>query len=112
MEAIDWQALKDNCAGDDGLVTEILELFRKEAPALLADVQKAVVSHEAVAIRRSAHRLKGALVSLAAQPATLVARDLEVAGAQNDLSQVNELQSKLDAEMQRLLGVLQSPPRS
>ncbi len=112
MEAIDWQALKENCAGDDGLVNEILELFQREAPLLLADVKKAVVSHEAIAIKRSAHRLKGALVSLAAQPATLVARDLELAGAENDLSKVNELQSKLEVEMQRLLGVLRSAPRS
>lgn len=108
MDVIDWQALKENCAGDDGLVNEIIELFRKEGPVLLADVKKAVGSNEPLAIKRTAHRLKGALVSLAAHPATLLAKDLESAGAANDLSQVNELGTQLELEMSRLLGALQT----
>jgi HPt (histidine-containing phosphotransfer) domain-containing protein len=107
MDVIDWQALKENCAGDDALVNEIVELFRKEGPVLLADVKKAVGSNEAIAIKRTAHRLKGALVSLAAPQATSLARDLELAGAQNDLSKVTQLEDELEREMAKLLGVLQ-----
>jgi HPt (histidine-containing phosphotransfer) domain-containing protein len=107
MDVIDWNALKENCAGDDGLVNEILELFQKEGPTLLADVQKAVGSSEGQAIKRTAHRLKGALVSLAATPATNVAKELEAAGAQNDVARAKDLQGKLEEEMQRLLGLLQ-----
>lgn len=106
MEVIDWNSLKENCAGDDALVNEILELFRKEGPALLADVQRAVVSADGLAIKRTAHRLKGALVSLAAHPATAVAKELEHAGAQNELARVGELQKQLDTEMARLMGAL------
>lgn len=106
MEVIDWNSLKENCAGDDALVNEILELFRKEGPALLADVQRAVVSGDGLAIKRTAHRLKGALVSLAAHPATAVAKELEHAGAQNELARVADLQKQLDAEMARLMGAL------
>lgn len=106
MDVIDWNALKENCAGDDGLVNEILELFRKEGPTLLADVQRAVAARDALAIKRTAHRLKGALVSLAAHPATALAKDLEHSGAQNELSRVGDLQSQLDHEMARLMGAL------
>ncbi len=108
MVVIDWQALKENCAGDEGLVTEIIELFRKEGPVLLADVQTAVGSREPLAIKRTAHRLKGALVSLAAHSATSLAKDLELAGSQNDLTRVPELNTQLEVEMSKLMGVLQS----
>lgn len=106
MDVIDWNSLKENCAGDDGLVNEILELFRKEGPALLADVQRAVVAADGQAIKRTAHRLKGALVSLAAHPATAVAKELEHAGAQNELARVGDLQKQLETEMARLMGAL------
>ncbi len=108
MDVIDWQALKENCAGDEALVTEIIELFRKEGPVLLADVQSAVGSREPLAIKRTAHRLKGALVSLAAHSATSLAKDLELAGSQNDLTRVPELKLQLEVEMSKLMGVLQS----
>lgn len=108
MDVIDWQALKENCAGDEGLVTEIIELFRKEGPLLLADVQSAVGSREPLAIKRTAHRLKGALVSLAAHSATSLAKDLELAGSQNDLTRVPELGTQLEVEMSKLMGALQS----
>lgn len=106
MEPLDWDALKENCAGDDSLVKEVLELFRSEAASLLADVGQAVVSKDAVAIRRSAHRLKGALVSLAAKPATEAAKALESAGAQGDVSGSDGMFETLKTEMERLLKVI------
>ena len=108
MDVIDWQALKENCAGDEGLVTEIIELFRKEGPMLLADVQSAVGNREPLAIKRTAHRLKGALVSLAAHSATSLSKGHELSGAQNDLTRVPELNTQLELEMSKLMGALQS----
>jgi HPt (histidine-containing phosphotransfer) domain-containing protein len=111
MDVIDWGALKENCAGDESLVKEILELFQKEGPVLLADVRTAVGKREGIAIKRSAHRLKGALVSLGAVPATSLARELEQAGQENDLERAPTLQRRLEVEMERLLATLQSRPR-
>lgn len=110
MDVIDWSALKENCAGDEALVNEIVELFKREGPVLLADLQRAIGTNEGLAIKRTAHRLKGALVSLAAVPATSVAKELELAGSQNDLSRVPGLGEQLELEMTRLLGVLASRP--
>lgn len=103
MEPLDWSALRENCAGDDGLITEVLELFRDEAGAMLADIGAAVKSGDAVAIRRTAHRLKGALVSLAALPATEAARALELAGANGDLSDTGEQFARLEHELGRVI---------
>jgi HPt (histidine-containing phosphotransfer) domain-containing protein len=103
MNAIDWSALKENCGGDDGLVAEVLDLFIREAPALLGDVRSAVASHEALAVKRTAHRLKGALVSLAAQPAVAYARELEELGAASRLDGAADAFARLESEMGKLL---------
>ncbi len=112
MEAIDWSALKENCAGDDSLVNEVLDLFRKEAPALLSDVKAATARGDAQAVKRTAHRLKGALVSLAAMPSVAAARELEHMGNANDLARVAEAFTTLEVEMGRLMTVLGATARA
>lgn len=106
MEPLDWESLRENCAGDDSLMHEVLDLFRKEADGLLADVQKAVAARDGLAVKRAAHRLKGALVSLAAKPSTEAARALEIAGSSNDLQQLDAQCQRLSTELHRLLEVL------
>lgn len=109
MEPIDWNALRENCAGDEGLVTEVLDLFLGEAGAMLADIDAAVKAGDAVAVKRSAHRIKGALVSLAARPSTEAARALEVTGASGSLADAPAQYAKLATELQRLLQAIRIP---
>lgn len=109
MEPLDWNALRENCAGDESLVNEVLELFRKEADGLLKDVKTAVSAGDALAVKRSAHRLKGALVSLGARPSVEAARALELSGSSNDLAQANQMYDSLELEMGRLLNVIALP---
>lgn len=108
MEPIDWKALSENCAGDEGLVNEVVVLFRREAPSLLGDVQAAVRANDAPAIKRSAHRLKGALLSLAAKGATELAKELEQAGTANELSKAATLSARLEEELRRVLTSLEA----
>lgn len=103
MEPLDWDALRENCAGDESLVNEVLDLFRNEADALLADVKAAATAGDAVAVKRTAHRLKGALVSLGARPSVEAARALELAGSNGDLATVDALYATLEHELSRLL---------
>lgn len=103
---IDWVALRENCAGDEGLVNEVIELFRQESDALLGDVRTAVAAKDANQVKRTAHRLKGALVSLAARPAVDAARALEVAGGANDAEAFAPLFGKLEEQMKLLLQAL------
>jgi len=106
MEPIDWNALSENCAGDASLVAEVLELFRKEAPGLLADVGAAVQAGDAQAVKHTAHRLKGALASLAAQPCVITTRELELMGSKAELTKAADMFAQLEREMHRLLVVL------
>ena len=78
MEPLDWSSLRENCAGDESLVNEVLELFRNDAEGLLADVGKALRAGDATGVKRAAHRLKGALVSLGAKPSTEAAQPSHV----------------------------------
>jgi two-component system, sensor histidine kinase and response regulator len=109
MEPLDWSALRENCAHDESLVNEVLELFRKEVDGLVSDVRTAVDARQPTAVKRSSHRLKGALVSLAARPSVDAARALEMAGANNDLSNVDELYARFEAEVARLKAAITLP---
>ncbi|MDP1827301.1 MAG: Hpt domain-containing protein [Archangium sp.] len=109
MEPLDWGALRENCAGDESLVNEVLDLFRGEAGALLSDVGKAIDAGDAVAVKRAAHRLKGALVSLGARPSTERARALEACGGAGELATAPDLYAQLETEMARLLSVISLP---
>jgi HPt (histidine-containing phosphotransfer) domain-containing protein len=109
MEPLDWSSLRENCAGDESLVNEVLELFRREAEELMGDVRTAVTARDPQAIKRTAHRLKGALVSLAAKPCVEAARALEMAGAERELEGVDGAVAKLDSELLRLLKAISLP---
>lgn len=109
MEPVDWDSLRENCAGDESLVVEVLDLFRKEADVLVGDIAKAVGAADAVAVKRTAHRLKGALVSLGAKPSTDLARALEVCGSGGDLTTAPELFAQLQHEIARLLTAINMP---
>ncbi len=109
MEPLDWSSLRENCAGDESLVNEVLDLFHKEAAGLLHDVRVAAASRDGQALKRAAHRLKGALVSLGARPSVEVARALELAGNGNELSGVDALFGQLEVEMGRLVAVIAVP---
>ncbi len=109
MEPLDWNALRENCAGDEALVNEVLDLFRGEADGLVRDVNKAITAGDALAVKRAAHRLKGALVSLGAKPATEGARALEVCGGTGDLAPAPALYAQLEHEMTRLIRVISLP---
>ena len=103
MEPLDWNALRENCAGDESLVQEVLDLFRKESAGLLGDIRSAVQSKEALAVKKTAHRLKGALVSLGAGPSVAAARDLEKMGSDGDVSRADPAFATLEREMSRLM---------
>jgi HPt (histidine-containing phosphotransfer) domain-containing protein len=109
MDPINWKALRLNCAGDETLMHEVLALFRTEAKGLLSDVARAVAAKDALEVKRTAHRLKGALVSLAAEHATECARELELCGASGVLNDANVLFGELELAVAQVLGAIRIP---
>jgi HPt (histidine-containing phosphotransfer) domain-containing protein len=102
VEPIDWEGLREQCAGDEALVQEVVELYRREWRALLRDVQQAVEAVDLPTVKRFAHRLKGALLSLAAKPAAESAQRLEVAAVAGERAKVPSLLVELERELARV----------
>jgi HPt (histidine-containing phosphotransfer) domain-containing protein len=51
-------ALLDMVGGDGGFLTEMIDTFLTEAPALIAEMESAVAAKDAQTLRRAAHTLK------------------------------------------------------
>ncbi len=59
--AFDFSGVLARTQGDADLVTQLIALYREDAPALLAEIQAAVGQGNSAALRRAAHRLKAAV---------------------------------------------------
>lgn len=106
MEIVDWDALRENCAGDDSLMAELSALFCKEAPSMLADVASAVKRADVAQVKYAAHRLKGALSSMAAQQSLHTAAQLEAMASRGEATEFVPTYAQLEAEVTALLVVL------
>jgi HPt (histidine-containing phosphotransfer) domain-containing protein len=51
-------SLLDMVGGDNGFLAEMIDTFLTEGPALLAEMESAVVARDAPTLRRAAHTLK------------------------------------------------------
>jgi PAS domain S-box-containing protein len=92
--------------GDRALFAEIVGIFLADAPGMLADVAAAVGLGDAAAVGRTAHRLKGSILTFAAPAASEIALRLEHAGRAGDLSAADEDLARLTAEVGRLCDAL------
>jgi HPt (histidine-containing phosphotransfer) domain-containing protein len=98
--AIDKGELMRRLGGDELLVADVVGLFRPEGPVMLAALQREVARGEPVAIERAAHKLKGALLSLSAGTAATIARDLELAARESDVSRARVMVVNLEREIE------------
>lgn len=81
--------------GDHALFAEVIDEFVGSLPELRASVQHAVEALDAPALRRAGHRLRGALLEIAALPAAELAHQLETSGRHADVLRSVELWSRL-----------------
>ena len=63
--------------GDTELLRQLLELFERDGPRRMADIERAIREGNAGIVRRRAHSLKGSTGTLAAHPAYELAAHLE-----------------------------------
>jgi CheY-like chemotaxis protein len=78
--AVDRAVLLATVGGNRELLVELVEIFLEQTPALMSMIDAAIADGKADALRRSAHTLKGSLITFAAQRAVSAARALEVLG--------------------------------
>ncbi len=99
----DQEFVLSQTGGDQELMGEVLALFLSETPRMLEDVREAVTSGDAGTVERTAHRLKGSLVAIAAKPAADEAFRLEKLGREGAVAGASQVLNCLEQEIDRLM---------
>ena len=94
--------------GDDALLAELSALFLDETPQTLRAIEGALAACDQVAVERLAHRLKGALLTLSAEPAAKVALTLETTARANSPAECEAVLGQLATEIERLTPELEA----
>lgn len=92
--------------GDRGLLADVAELFRDDCPKRLEDCRAAVTARDAERLSRSAHSIKGAASTLAAQATYHAAYAVEKLGQAANFGEAPAAIDKLDMELKRLFEYL------
>ena len=92
--------------GDAGLLSELVEIFRREAPGELEKIRMAVALGDAPQLTKTAHRLRGSLLAFGAEAAGDTALALEDLGRQARLDGATDLVGRLEHEIARLSDAL------
>ncbi len=99
---IDIDALLERVRGDRELAGAMAVLCLELLPGQLDDVKHAVAAHDAEALSRTAHALKGTVANFSAEPSRAAAERLEVMGRASDLSGAAAALRTLEHELDRL----------
>jgi signal transduction histidine kinase/CheY-like chemotaxis protein len=92
--------------GDRELLAEISRLFLDDAPKMVAQIEEAIVSSDAEALRRAAHALKGAAANFEAAAVVDAARALEDLGRNGTTAGAEALSQQLTIGLERLAQTL------
>jgi two-component system sensor histidine kinase/response regulator len=105
-KVLDEAAFLDRAGGDTQLAAELVDLFVGNSPHLMEDIRKGVKEHDARAVEKAAHALKGSVANFAAQAAFDAALRLEEIGRSGDLAVAAVALENLEREITRLTPAL------
>lgn len=100
--SLDRELALSRIGGDLELLQEIALLFLSDSGRMLDEIHKAVAAHNAGALDRAAHTLKGCVSNFGAQTLYEAALALERMGRSGDLSTVGPAYQQLRAELLQL----------
>jgi two-component system sensor histidine kinase/response regulator len=101
-ELVDRTSLLERVEGDQELLTEMIQIFKEEGPALMMAMRESLRSGDWVVLERSAHSLKGAASNLSSKAVANIALKLEQDAKNNDI----ESAEKSLVEVERLMKLL------
>jgi HPt (histidine-containing phosphotransfer) domain-containing protein len=93
--------------GDGKLLAEVAGMFCTESVKMMKEVRDALRRNDAPSLERAAHKIKGSLAAFCAHAACEAAGKLETIGRHGDLSAAEEATVLLEAELTRLLPLLE-----
>jgi protein-histidine pros-kinase len=108
LAVLDRETAIGRASGDRELLAELAWIFLEETPETLSRIEEALEARDAKAIERLVHRLKGALLTLAAPAAAQAALELETAAGAGPEGASREAFDRLRKEVSRLEEELKS----
>lgn len=100
---IDEAELMERTGGDFHLLRELTSMFVKEYPEAVSKIRQAALNEDMDEFRNACHSLKGSMATFANRSATRAIVSLE---SLKDLSQSEELMTKLENELKALTDAL------
>ncbi|HTU26396.1 MAG TPA: response regulator, partial [Pirellulales bacterium] len=102
----DYQAALRRFQHDRQMLGEMIVGFLTQVPPLASEIAEACADHDAEAIERAAHTLRGSADALSARGVARLARQLELTALDGDFAAAGPLLDELTDEMRQLLAVL------
>jgi PAS domain S-box-containing protein len=106
--AFDRAELLNRLGGDEELCADVISLFLKDAPQLLAELKAAFDADAAPPVERAAHKLRGVLLNLGARPSAARAESIELRARAQELAAAGTALVALEAELADLTSALQT----
>ncbi|MDB5795669.1 MAG: domain S-box [Noviherbaspirillum sp.] len=106
VPAFDADSALKRVRGKQAFLLYLVEAFMQDLPGALAEIEEATATGDAHRLARSAHRLKGAAVTLSAGPVAEIAQELEKMGDNNDMAAVQEAIRELEGRAATLAAEL------
>lgn len=97
--AFDRQALLTAFDNDWEFLTETIDMFVDDYPAMMENIQAAISSKDATGLRQTAHALKGMVGNFQAKSTAQAAFTLEERGKQNDFDRIDDDMAVLKNKM-------------
>ena len=94
--------LLEMVGGDHSMRDAILQIFQKDAPALLQTLLTAVSSADVGQVRAPAHKLKGMLLTVGASHAAAAATALETSARAADTNRFEPLVRSLETDLNKV----------
>ena len=102
QQPMDQEAALERAGGEFELLVELANMCLADTPEALDSIRDALAGGDAKGVQSAAHKLKGSLLVLAADPASEAAYQLETIGAKGSLDNAAQALSTLEQEIERL----------
>jgi len=97
--------------GEPDAVVELIDLFLRDTPVKIQDLQSAIARSDAPALKESAHGLKGSASNLGARRLARLCADLEKRSEAGALAEAAELFAQVTEEYARVCFILEQEKR-
>lgn len=104
----DYNKLLETTGDDEDLARELIGIFLDQYESMLKNIAQAVQGKQAEELHRAAHKLKGSLQALGAGPSLDLVISLETIAINDDLSQAENVFTKLEAAFDSLVPALRN----